>query len=70
MLPRKIKAIRSLDIIRKLDLPDIDKNEFATLMNGYFLSVYDVMRASLSNIKLGGNMWLINPVIKKKSNKS
>jgi hypothetical protein len=36
-------------------------------MNFHLWSIIDVMKATKSDIKLGGNMWLKNPKFKKKN---
>lgn len=65
--PKKIKTIDLHYVINKMDLPGDEKREMITLMNFHLWSITDVMKATKSDIKLGGNMWLKNPKFKKKN---
>jgi quinol-cytochrome oxidoreductase complex cytochrome b subunit len=65
MLPRKIKSIDTTYIINKLNIPNVDKREFKSLIKWYFLCFYDITKATRSDVKLGGNIKVVVPMFKK-----
>ena len=69
MLRQKIRVVNCQKIISKMKISYKEKREYGNLMKAYLMSAYDVMVVSKSNIKLGGNISVINPVFKKKGEK-
>lgn len=56
----KIKTIDLYDVTDKIDVKNVSKQEFECLVSGYLKSVYDIIKSSESNIKLGGMMFITN----------